>query len=303
MRCVLDMLRVGLIVVLLGAWTTTVQAQESYSLDIQDGVVYVNGEEVPADQLPPSLNVEGIEAHFSFFGDARPVVELGGRRYVVSEGGLTEERAASSADGRVPVFFRDGTVPPEDAPSSSHAGAGVPGPDWDGDPSFEHLREQMQALYEHARELQAVKQQVHQQRLNQLVEQMRVQAEQAAHAVEALPEMELQHYLEDVQRHSQDLYERLRREWELERETRELGADIQSLAQGDERAAKVEQLRSRLEEIFELKQQNRRREVEQLERQLDELRSRLERRERQRDQIIDRRLRELIGARPEENGR
>ena len=47
------------------------------------------------------------------------------------------------------------------------------------------------------------------------------------------------------------------------------------------------------EEIFELKQENRRREIEALQEQLRELREALAQRERFRDEIIDRRLDEL----------
>ncbi len=57
----------------------------------------------------------------------------------------------------------------------------------------------------------------------------------------------------------------------------------------------TEDLRLQLDEIFELKQRNRREEIAQLEQQLGELREQLAQREANREAIISRRLESLVG--------
>ncbi len=54
------------------------------------------------------------------------------------------------------------------------------------------------------------------------------------------------------------------------------------------------ELRSALEKIFQLKQENRRVEIEQLSLRLTELKERLKERESLRDEIVENRIRELL---------
>jgi alcohol dehydrogenase class IV len=55
-------------------------------------------------------------------------------------------------------------------------------------------------------------------------------------------------------------------------------------------------LRATLNRIFDLKQENRRREIDQLQRQIAELQNSLKQRERMREEMIDRRLQQLVDA-------
>ncbi len=104
-----------------------------------------------------------------------------------------------------------------------------------------------------------------------------------------------QAYLREVQRHSHGLYERLMHERRMELESYALARRIRRLPQGSPaRAAKLDSLRDTLEEIFALKQENRRREIEQLDRQLQELQRRLKQRQDMREAMIDQRLDQLI---------
>lgn len=107
-------------------------------------------------------------------------------------------------------------------------------------------------------------------------------------------------YLEAIQQRHERLYERLMRERRMEAETYELARAIQQLAPGEDRQRYLDSLRTTLDEIFELKQENRRREIQQLENQLNELQRRLEERERVREQMIEQRIHQLVGdaARP-----
>ena len=123
-----------------------------------------------------------------------------------------------------------------------------------------------------------------------------------AEVVESLPRLEVQSYLSDVWRSDQNLYSLLRREWLLEREVATIAREIRGLPDGRLRQARIEQLREKLDAIFELKQQNRRLEIAQLEQQLKGLNERLQEREQHRDAIIDRYLKQLIGEQnPPEN--
>lgn len=101
-------------------------------------------------------------------------------------------------------------------------------------------------------------------------------------------------YLESVQQDNRFLYERLLDEWGVEIETVQLAFEIRRLPEGDEREGRLRELRELLEDTFELKQENRRREVAQLESELEALRARLRERERQRARLIEVRLRELL---------
>jgi len=71
---------------------------------------------------------------------------------------------------------------------------------------------------------------------------------------------------------------------------------IRQMPEGPEREQAIAELRRKLEQVFERKQENRRREIARLEQQLRLLRERLNERERYRPQIIEQRLRELLGG-------
>lgn len=104
-------------------------------------------------------------------------------------------------------------------------------------------------------------------------------------------------YLNDVQQANRELYEQLVRERSMEERARELARVIRLLPEdGDERAAKIDTLQGLLHDIFDLKQENRRREIERLQREIKELQRRLQRRRQMREQMIGRRLDQLIGS-------
>lgn len=108
------------------------------------------------------------------------------------------------------------------------------------------------------------------------------------------PETGYRQYLTDVQRTSRELYERLVRERRMERDARELARTIRLLPEGRDRQARLDTLRTLLDRIFELKQENRRREIKHLQRQIRELQESIQKREQVRDLMIERRLQQLI---------
>lgn len=104
-------------------------------------------------------------------------------------------------------------------------------------------------------------------------------------------------YLNEVQKANRALYERLVRERTMEQKAQHLGRTIRIMPEhSGERQAKIDTLRALLNEIFELKQENRRREIDRLEREIQKLQRSLQKRQQMRERMIQYRLNELIGA-------
>jgi hypothetical protein len=232
-------------------------AQQTRTLVIHDGEVHIDGEVVPKAEWPSSLDLSGVSAQYQFVGIQRPVVEIDGRLFAVTDrlepvskdevqgadasvvlrnlGRPNAARGSLTATPRRQGLQATGTM--QNAPAS--------------DPASSRLSER-----------------------------------QMAH----------QEYLSEVQRQSRELYERLLRERRMEQQTYELARTIRRLPEGEERQAQIDTLRATLNRIFDLKQENRRREIEQLQRQIMELQQSLRKREEMRDTMIDHRLQQLIDA-------
>ncbi len=261
------------------------QAQPTHALTIRDGKVYLDGRELPKDELPESLNLEGMTAELTFTGEAQPVFEIAGVLYRVDADGLVEIDAEEAEASGMAVFFMP------DATFDLNAV---------GDAPLEEVRERfVVGLNTRAEQLKALSYEL-QNRQNQeaerLMQQVRLQAEEAARMAGALPRIERESYYREVRKHDRELFEQLKREEQMEMETRRLAARIQATSDDEARQKLIEELRARLDEIFELKQANRRREIAQLEAQLEDLRKRMNEREKMRERIIELRLNELIGA-------
>ncbi len=262
---------VGILLALLFGAGAPVGAQNVRTLTIRDGKILIDGQEVPRKDLPASLDLQGVEGTYTFVGDLRGLIQLGEVLYVFDHEGLRE-----ASDVYVVDSERPGRAP--------YAAA---------------LLAQAQALQQSTQELDELSRQFdqpEQQQANQALKKARIQVAQAAEVVGSLPRLEVQSYFSDVWRSDQGLYALIVREWRLERDAGALAREIRNLPEGRLRQARIEQLREKLGEIFELKQQNRRRETEQLEHQLGALKERLQERQRQRDEIIDRYLNQLIGV-------
>ena len=225
-------------------WATglggTATAQQTRTLDIRDGTVYVDGRAVAGDRLPPGLNLDGINAHYQFVGIQQPVVELSGQLVAIADSGLALVSDADVRSTNAAVVMQGGT-----------ARAGSPQPDAGGDAVGSEVSAEMSAR---------------------------------------------QQYLRDVQQSSRKLYERLQRERRMEEEAQDLARVVRMLPEGEARGAKTDTLRAMLNRIFEIKQENHRREIERLQRKIQELQRRLQERSKMRQPMIDHRLQQLIGA-------
>lgn len=237
MTCRLRTVSTLLLAALLwGAGLSSTWAQQTRTLTIRDGTIYVDGQQMSGDQIPARLNLKGVSARYRFVGVQRPVIELDGRLFAI-ENGLTPVSEDEVKAGESSVVLQE--IASQRSSSMSQAGEG-----------------------------------------------------QATQDVEGAQKQ----YLNDVQQANRELYEKLVRERSMEERARELARVIRLLPEGgDERAAKIDTLRGLLHDIFDLKQENRRREIERLQREIEELQRRLQRRRQMREQMIGRRLDHLIG--------
>jgi hypothetical protein len=101
-------------------------------------------------------------------------------------------------------------------------------------------------------------------------------------------------YLAELSASDRALYDKIRREAELEEASLRLAAQIRATTDPAERARLTAQLRASLEGAFDLKQEIRAAEIERAEAQVAELRRMLRVRADRKGQIIERRLRELV---------
>ena len=265
-------LAIGLLV---SAMAVHADAQTTWTVSIQEGVVSVNGEVVPADDVPASLNLSDVNVVLGFSGldqAAPPVVELNGMHYVLVPGGLREanedEVKAYGVSGRGTAFYLA-----RDAYMDAH----------------------VQAMQAPLREIEQLSRELAEQGPGEVADRMRKNAEEASRMAAVLPQLDTQLYLADVRKENKELYGRMVDEWNREHEVRSLVNQIRALPDGDEREGLEAELRNRLGQMFDFKQENRRREIDQLEAELDELNGRVIERERRREEIIERRFQELLG--------
>ena len=275
-------------------------AQDAHTIRIQDGSVYINDRLVPANDLPTSLEIEGMSATFSFTGDDRAFLDLGGHVYMLQDGRLVEADSEDAENGLV-VFFatdRDGT-PVRFVKSDDQSAAGYH-VRTRGDKTYAFYGD---ALFDQARKMEELRVRLTEQKANMIragelepvVVELTAAAENTARMAEALPRIQFQSYLESIGDRDAALFEQLQREQELEVKTRTLAQRIRLTNDADERAKLSSELRAELERIFELKQKNREREIEQLAARLEALETRLKERKDLQEQIIEARMNELIG--------
>lgn len=283
----------------------TVSYAQTYTLTIREGNVYVNGKQLPRNEIPASLDAETIEASLTF---NNAVFELEGTYYKIENNKLFEiEEPAEARDDRTTVIFRQGAPAAGRVATSAEAAESAADNyrlrSYSASGNYEVkennpnmvMQQYVFTLSQNARQLNEMSGSVTQPQARDLIRQVQYQAEQAAQLAQDLPYLEMQNYFSSVRSEDELLYRRLVNELELERETQRLAAEVRSMPQGEARDFKVEELRELLASILELKQENRRLEISQLEKQLAILKQRFEEREAKKDRMIDRRIKELVG--------
>lgn len=217
---------------LWGAVAPITTAQETRTLTIRNGSIYVDGQQLSSNQVPDDLDLNGVTAQYQFVGIQRPVIELNGRLFAINDG-LTPVSEDEVNGEESSVILQEISARPS-AASSRAAERGQ-------DPQKQ--------------------------------------------------------YLNEVQNANRELYERLVRERTMEEQAQNLARTIRMLPNGsEEREAKVDTLRSLLNEIFEVKQENRRREIERLQREIQNLQRSLQKRNQMREKMIEHRIDQLLGS-------
>ncbi|TDI69724.1 MAG: hypothetical protein E2O85_05045 [Bacteroidetes bacterium] len=276
---------------------TTALAQEAmHVVTIEDGKVFIDGKQVPENELPKSLKIRNRELRWSFHGDA--LLDLNGTVFQLLDGKLVEADDDVAREGHVVVFFRD----PDDEnsmvrvlsrsePSAFRVRARYK-------PYGDVMENYMAAFSNKAKEFDIIRKQIAEQSGEQslmLAEQLQLQAENAARIAKAFPRVEFESYLSGIHEQNLNLYGELVREHDMEANTHQLAMEIRASSNARQRKRLVESLRERLYEAFELKQKNRESEIEQLADRLQELREKLGQRAELRQRIIESRLKELLG--------
>jgi hypothetical protein len=219
------------VLLLWSALAPLAAAQQTRTLTIRDGTIYVDGQKLSASQVPSDLDLDGMTAQYQFVGIQRPVIELNGRLFAVRNG--LKKVSEDEVNGQ------ESSVILQEISARSSAARAKAGPDAD-------------------------------------------------------PQRQ---YLNDVQKANRTLYERLVRERTMEQKAQNLAHVIRMMPEGSaERQARTDSLRTLLNNIFELKQENRRREIDRLEREIQELQRSLQKRRQMRERMIQYRLNELTGA-------
>ena len=256
-----------------------------------DGTVFIDGRKVSPDKLPEGFPPEGVSAYYMFSPglDADLKIQIEGGKQYVLKGDTLELHTSPDAELDVSDYFR-GKYPPG-APSVLI----LPTP-----PVLPEaiLLQKADDLREQARRLQDLQNRFDESQTNelqQMLEEMAMHAAEAARTASEFPHIQMQHYLSDIQNNNKGLFDQLMNERLMEHETMSMARKFAAMEEGKARRDSIAVLRERLTEIFELKQENRRREVEQLEEKLQELQKAVAERERLSGEIVDRRLQELLG--------
>jgi hypothetical protein len=226
----LRLLKTAALTLLLLAVAAPAVAQigvEVHRLEIRDGRVFHDGEEIAASDLPADFEADGIAFMFEYAGPVMPALTIDGRMYALENGRLVALEDASPEAGPRAI----GVMPVDHAPQD--------------------------------------------------VAERRRQAEEA--------------YMETLSEHDRALYERLMRERDMEEESLHLAYALRQTADAAERERLRDELRVRLRNMFELKQDNRREEIRQVELLLEAMRQQVEQRQANREDLIEQRLNQLAG--------
>jgi hypothetical protein len=260
-------------------------AAQNHTIEIRDGRVFVDGRAVEVNS-ESDLSLNGLNAQVRVPANTSLVFEVDGNLYRISSAGV-EELDRPLFPTRI---YRMSAAPDE---------TGMERRDISREASF--IVQQAEELRARAGEMERIGVQLQTARvpdgqLFEMIESLRRSAIEAEQVAQALPHYRTQSYLSEVRSQNVELYERLVREQRLEEESLRLSETIRALPAGTERNARVAELRDRLEQIFQIKQENRQHEIEELEARLNSLQQRLEKRDRYHDYIIERRLNQLIGS-------
>lgn len=237
------------------------------TLEIRAGALWLDGRRLPASAVPEGLDLNGLAMAVQFSGPVTPVVEIDGVAYMLDGERLVRFDQSSRAGDRVYFLGEPEQEAGPPAPAESTSGFGAVSP---------------------ARTDRAVSADREMARARPPDVGADADDAQLREAGEAA-------YMRDLSASDRALYDKMRREAELEEHSLDLAGQIRGTPEGAERDRMVEELRTTLEAAFDLKQEIRAEEIARAESQVAELRRMLRIRAERKGQIIDHRLRELVG--------
>ncbi len=260
-------------------------AQKQYKISIEKGTVFIDGKKVATEDLPKSLMDLNDKTMVQFWGDESAIMELNGVAYMISGGKLIEAPESVLEEGTLNVFFSSRESIPFRLIERRSA------------PTNVVVSGYFEALNERAAEVENIRLKIESGAVPEqalLARQLSVEAENAVRLARSFPVLQFESYLDDIQDDNRFLYDELVRENEMEMQTHHLAMLVRDAETRSDQEKLTAELRSALEKIFQLKQENRRVEIEQLSLRLTELKERLKERESLRDEIVENRIRELL---------
>ena len=260
------------------------------SFRIKGGTVFIDDRKIPPEKLPEDFPPKGASANYTTFSsDENLIVQLqDGRRYALEGDSLWLKTPTGDFD----CILRDGGCTGMEGNATILFVVTAP-PETILERYAEDLREQEKRMRDLLHRLPAESQT--DELFQQMAQEMTLYAAEAARTASEFPHIQMQHYLSDMQLKNEGLFDQLMSERLMEQEVLGMVRKFAAMDEGKAHQDSIAVLRERLDEIFDLKQENRRREVEELKERLRELQWAIGERQRLQHRIVERRLRELLG--------
>lgn len=276
-------------ITLLVAFFVTAGVSAQIDFEGDENGLRVNGKTLDPSNLPEGLADILAETDFSLHsGGPFPMrVTVNGAQYEVWEDRIVESDKTHIVSFEIlanPGSIRIGT--------SSN-------PDWNMERMFFRWEDKADEIDSKSRTLQVIERSLRERpKLTPKQVDEIVNATSAASVVGrgALNMLEVSNYMADVLGASDELSELLRYEWREEFEARRMATEIKNMPSGTERDVAIEELREKLNTIFHLKQDNRKREIRRMKLDLEKMQLQIGERDRNRERLIDMRLDELLGT-------
>jgi hypothetical protein len=274
---------------------SSVQAQNTHQVAVENGNVFVNGKQVSKNLLPTSLHLIDKSTNLKFWSNNDALIEFNNIVYAIENGTLVEASREALATGQFSVYFSSES---KELPIKLYKTGAVPVGyvvrTMTGEKPMAHYVEAMNQRAEEFNTLRHKIDSVREPEVAEIALQLKLGAENVARMAESFPQVQLEAYLADMQDMDHSLYDKLMREQQMEMETHHLAMQIREAKSREEQVKIATHLRSALNEIFQFKQENRKTEIEQLTIKLNELQKGLKDRESLRKDIVENRIKELL---------
>ncbi len=232
---------------------------QAYRIELRDGRIWLNGRLISPQELPPGFTVNPhLQARLVVEGEEEPIIDLAGYRFRIRDHRLEllPKETIWLSPGLMALLQQSGE-------------------------QLRRLEKQLRRVQDRPemREMEQYMRELERQ-LSQIQEQFARSAEEV---------------MDKAGVWGARLYGERLAEQHLEIKSRQLAARIRKVQDEAERVRLRRKLRNLLEDLFELKQENRRREIRLVRDRLRELEEQLQAREKHRKAIIEQRMRELLG--------